>query len=1139
MLREVCSQINRQKNKPADGDRDQLGRFPGVCGAAERKVKMSTGVLIGSLPAVLFLSTLLGTGPGAFAQTTERPIVTIVASDHHAAEAEQDVGVFTVSRTGATEASLLVFYELSGTARNGVDYLELPRTITIPAGAASASITVKPIDDSLAEGTETVVATLVPSPTLSPIEPYRVGFPSSDVILLADNDSPNTNPPPSVRILSPTNDATFVAPATIHLVARAEPISQVHSVEFFAGADSLGWATFEPARCAVCPVWALDWSNVFAGEYTVTAKATEEPGASAVSEPVRIAVKDVSAKPVVTIEATDPLASEIPEVPPGMGLPQRYDPAQFTVWRTGSTAAALEVRYRIEGTAENGVDYRKLSGVVRIPSGSAFGRIEVSPIDDGDVEATETVVVILVPNDCDSSPPPAGCYAVGEPSQATASIQDNDTTPHSPPTVAILRPTDGAAFVGPARIEITATAQASGAWIREVEFFAGDRRLGVVNFNVFLDSFRFIWNDIPAGEYTLTAKATDSLGATAWSGPAHITVKSGDASPIVLVSKGSIWKYLDDGSDQGAAWRAPGFNDAEWRSGPAQLGFGDGNEATVLRAGNEERRFVTYYFRRALEIANVEGISALKLRLLRDDGAVVYLNGHEVFRSNLPDGPIRFNTLALQAVEPDGENVFHPAGVDTHLLVNGRNVLAVEVHQVSTESPDASFDLELVGSAATAAPVVNIEATDAEAAEISPLVGVPPNPAVFKVTRTGETSKALRVYYRLAGTARNGVDYQELPGSVTIPVGAASAEIVVQPIDDALVEGKESVVATIVPFFLIDPSAGSDPYAVGSNAAAEAHILDNDELLPNALPAVKIAQPTGGSTFAAPATISIVAEVRDPDGWVGLVAFFANERKIGERSVVFVREPDPGQVQSFSFEWKEVPHGEYTLVAKATDNRAGQGASDPVRVRVGEATPQIPVVTIFARDAIASEGTNSSGEINTATFVVRRTGETNAGLTVFLSVHGTAENGVDYEALPNSVTIPAGRHTAPIVVKPIRDGQKELLETVLLALEADPSLGPIARYKVGQPSKAAAAIADSDQPPPAGLRTADGLFHLCLPGENGFGYRLECSTDLARWLPLCTNVVTDGAVHFVDADADGHSRRFYRVLPERNVDLDD
>src|SRR5216117_306906 len=191
---------------------------------------MNAGVLNSILPTALFLSTLLGPDRSTFAQTTETPIVTIVASDHHAAEAEQDVGVFTVSRTGTTEASLLVFYELSGTARNGVDYLELPRSITIPAGAASASITVKPVNDSLAEGTETVVATLVPSPTLSPIEPYRVGFPSSDVILLADNDSA-----PTVWILSPTNHATFFTPATIHLWAHADPISQVQSVEFFAG----------------------------------------------------------------------------------------------------------------------------------------------------------------------------------------------------------------------------------------------------------------------------------------------------------------------------------------------------------------------------------------------------------------------------------------------------------------------------------------------------------------------------------------------------------------------------------------------------------------------------------------------------------------------------------------------------------------------------------------------------------------------------------------------------------------------------------------------------------------------------------------------------------------------------------------
>jgi hypothetical protein len=881
------------------------GCIAGVCGAAKLKVTMNAGVLNRILLTIFFLSIMLVLDGSAFAQTTEPPIVTIVASDHHAAEAEQEVGVFTVSRTGPTEASLLVFYELSGTAQNGVDYLELPRSITIPAGAVSAPITIKPINDSLAEVTETVVATLVPSPTLSPIEPYRVGFPNSDVLLLADNDSLPTNPPPSVRILSPTNNAAFIAPATIVLVAHAEPISQVHSVEFFAGDRRLGSGMFEGSRCLVCPVWVLEWTNVL------------------------------------------------------------------------------------------------------------------------------------------------------------------------------------------------------------------------------------------AGEYTLTAKVTDELGATGWSSPIHITVKSPEVSPIVLAAKGSIWKYLDTGSDQGTAWREPGFNDSEWKSGPAQLGFGDGDEATVLRAGNEERRFVTYYFRRAFEIPGVEGISALTLRLLRDDGAVVYLNGHAVFRSNMPDGPITFNTLALQAVGADGENAFHSAVVDPHLLVSGRNVLAVEVHQVSIESTDVSFDLELIGSAARAVPVVNIEATDAEAAEISPLLDVPPNPAVFRVTRTGETSKALRVLYRLTGTAGNGVDYQELSGVVTIPAGAGSAEIVVQPIDDALVEGKESVVATIIPLFLTDPAVGSDPYAVGSNARAEAHILDNDEPPPNALPAVKIVQPTGSSTWPAPATIKIAAEVRDPDGWVGLVEFYANDRKIGEQRVVFIREPDPGQVQSFSFEWKEVPQGEYTLVARVTDNRAGKGVSDPVRVRVGEATPPIPVVTLYARDASAREGTNSSGELDTAAFVVRRTGETNANLTVFFSIHGTAENGLDYETLSNAATIPAGHRTARIVVKPIRDEQKELLETVLLALEPDPSLGPVARYLVGQPSKAAATIADSDQPLPAGVRTADGMFHLCLPGENGTGFRLECSTDLTNWMPLCTNVVTDSAIHFVDPDADGHPHRFYRVVPQANIDLDD
>jgi hypothetical protein len=1275
------------------------------------------------LPFAILGVALIGLKDPALAQTSsDPPVVTILATDHHAAEAETDAGVFTVNRSGPTQGSLLVFYELSGTARNGVDYQELPNTVTIPAGAGSATISIKPINDTLVEGTETVIATLVASPTLSPIEPYRVGFPSSDIILLADNDSPPTNPPPVVHLLSPTNGAMFTAPANITLVANATIFGDVAKMEFFAGTDNLGEGTFEPSKCAFCPVWILNWTNVPPGEYTLTARATDVFGRTSTSDAVRVFVKSA---PIVTIEATDPIATEIAEVPPGMGMVQRSDPATFTVRRSGSTSESLEVHYRIEGTARNGLDYfdadapyAELRGIVTIPAGSVSTTITIFPIDDGEVEDTETVVLTLVPKDCDPTVATPICYLVGEQSRATAFIKDNDTTPHLPPTVKIVSPTNGAQFTAPAEIVLTALAHAEGAWVRMVEFFAGDRNLGVVQFDGFMDAFRLTWRDVPAGEYTLTARATDSVGARSVSDPVHIVVRSPGDAPLVLVPGGATWKYLDNGSDQGTVWHEPGFNDTEWKSGPAQLGFGDGDEATVLRRGDGDRGFITYYFRRAFEVSTVEGISALTLRLLRDDGAVVYLNDHEVFRSNMPDGPITFNTLAAQTIGPDTENLFLSAFIDPHLLVSGRNVLAVEVHQVSVTSSDVSFDLELIAGGARNIPVVNIEVTDAEAAEISPLLGVPPNPAVFSVTRSGETNKALKVSYRLAGTARNGIDYQLLPNVVIFQPGESSVEIVVLPIDDTLVEGTESVVPILLPG--MNPAA---PYIVGPKASAEAHIRDNDAPPPNTLPLVKIVRPENGAGFNAPATILIVAEVRDPDGWVGLVEFFANERKIGEQSVAFVREPDPGQTQVFSFEWKDVPPGEYTLVANATDNRDGRGVSEPVRVNVrecgieisllprdtgtisywpelgrldfagnsdsiqsvyskttsenrefrrgflefaipeitselvratlllttgesGSSTPQPtvrhqlswyaadlivgtndyqraamplavletdadqahqtfqidvshlvnefrggklgfriklavdpefneiadfgatfvshelgtqptnhyarllivtcpqrppapPVVTVVARDAYAREGTNDVGEVNTAAFVVRRTGETNSDLTVFYSLHGTAENGKDYETLPASVIIPADRHTARVVVRPIDDELKECIETVLLRLEPDPSLGPVARYAVGWPNKAAAIIVDNDHPRPDCVRLPDGLFHLCLPGNNGFGFRLECSTDLNQWTPLCTNVVTDGAVHFVDPDANGDQHRFYRVVSESVIELDD
>ncbi len=163
-----------------------------------------------------------------------------------------------------------------------------------------------------------------------------------------------------------------------------------------------------------------------------------------------------------------------------------------------------------------------------------------------------------------------------------------------------------------------------------------------------------------------------------------------------LVSQGAVWKYRDDGSDQGAAWTSAGFNDNDWSSGNTQLGYGDGDEATVIGYGPDTgAKYTTTYFRHSFVVADPSAYASLQLRLLRDDGAVVYLNGVEVVRSNMPDGPIDYLTPAGTNLSGTDEDTFVEFLVNPGLLANGLNVLAVEVHQFSGSSADISFDLTL------------------------------------------------------------------------------------------------------------------------------------------------------------------------------------------------------------------------------------------------------------------------------------------------------------------------------------------------------------------------------------------------------------------------------------------------------------
>ncbi len=339
----------------------------------------------------------------------------------------------------------------------------------------------------------------------------------------------------------------------------------------------------------------------------------------------------------------------------------------------------------------------------------------------------------------------------------------------------------------------------------------------------------------------------------------------------------------------------------------------------------------------------------------------------------------------------------------------------------------------------------------------------------------------------------------------------------------------------------------------------------------NLPPVVRMVSPANGSVFHAPINLPLFAFANDPDGSVSSVEFFAGTNHLGfgqrrwyplPRIVIGDPMPPIYPTNLFFLIWSNAPVGVYALTAVATDNGgASTTSAPPVNIAILPSLPpptnRPPIVSIVATDPMAIEGTNCwvwPGETNspptwaawptavcryftncgpkTATFTVRRFGDTNGDLTVPYDIGGTASNGVDYVALPGSVTIPAGERRALITIVPIDDGPPDVNKTVILALTASTNLPP--DYLLGFPRRAAAIIIDQAPCPTTGM-LPDGCFHLAAPGPDAAWFSIEYSTDLVNWTSICTNQVINGSIDFVDPDAVGNPSRFYRAVPLTNA----
>jgi PKD domain/Bacterial Ig domain/Carboxypeptidase regulatory-like domain len=266
--------------------------------------------------------------------------------------------------------------------------------------------------------------------------------------------------------------------------------------------------------------------------------------------------------------------------------------------------------------------------------------------------------------------------------------------------VYLTAPSDWTFRPGPTNVALAATALAEGATVTRVDFFRGNTKLGEDT----ATPFTFTWTNAPVGTNSVKAVAVFNTGISATSAPVTVVITPQPIS-LALINTGAVWRYFATSAAPAGAWKTPGYDDFAWPAGPAELGYGDGDEATTLPFGGvSTNKWITSYYRRAFHVTDPYSVTNLALELKRDDGAVVYLNGVEIVRDGMASGTVNYSTYATNAVNGADENVFVPFTASPALLVPGTNIIAVEIHQSTNTSSDISFDLNLDGLASTNRP---------------------------------------------------------------------------------------------------------------------------------------------------------------------------------------------------------------------------------------------------------------------------------------------------------------------------------------------------------------------------------------------------------------------------------------------------
>jgi hypothetical protein len=565
--------------------------------------------------------------------------------------------------------------------------------------------------------------------------------------------TPPPNELPLVNIVSPASNGSYTTGSSVTIVANAsDRDGTISKVEFFNGTTKLGEAAASP--------YSFVWPNVGLGNYLLTAKATDDQNGVSTSASVAVVIGNPNTAPLIGITS----------------------PATNSSFTAGSSVTITA----------NATD-----------SDGSIGKVEFF---NGQTKLGE-----------DLSPPysfpwanvPAGVYsltakATDNQNAITTSIMVTITviTPNKAPAVSITSPAQNSSFTAGSSIAITSTATDSDGTIAKVEFFQGTTKLG----EDLASPYTFTWTGVPAGNYSLTARATDNQNAVTTSAAIPIVVAKPNVPPAV-----SLTSPVNNAS------------------------FTPGSSITIASTATDSDG----------SIAKVE-----------------FFNG----------------TTKL------GEALTPPYSM---LLVNA----AAGNYSLTAKATD------------------NQNAVTTSAA-ISVVVGNPNKPPAINLTSPASNARFP------AGSA------------ITITTKATDSDGTISKVEffnGATKLGEDS--ANPYSFIWVNAPAGNYSLTAkatdNQNAVTLSSAIAITVFSPDRSPTVRLTGPDDNSHFAAGSTITITAEASDSDGTVSKVEFFNGPTKLGEDSI-----------SPYVFVWDNVPAGNYSLFSTATDDRGDMTFSEPISIRV-------------------------------------------------------------------------------------------------------------------------------------------------------------------------------------------------------------